>query len=184
MFTITKPRRKLKKLLTVTALLLLLGVVVPGIYSGMSAVGAMSLFASGDSVNDSVSDSAATQVPTEVGGASEVPLAYTAEYAGETENAEILPDNLENAANTELGENNNVVENAANAVNSTDLPENAEISDNSANVANTENVTNAENMENVANADNAENVENAEKSGLWQSLLTVLFGETPEIVRY
>jgi hypothetical protein len=180
MFTITKPRRKLKKLLTVTALLLLLGVVVPGIYSGMSAVGAMSLFASGDSV----SDSAATQVPTEVGGASEVPLAYTAEYAGKTENAEILPDNLENAANTELGENNHVVENNANTVNSADLPKNAEISDNSANVANTENVTNAENMENVANADNAENVENDEKPGLWQNLLTVLFGETPEIVRY
>jgi hypothetical protein len=180
MFTITKPRRKLKKLLTVTALLLLLGVVVPGIYSGMSAVGAMSLFASGDSV----SDSAATQVPTEVGGASEVPLEYTAEYAGETENAEILPDNLENAANTELGENNHVVENDANTVNSVDLPENAEISDNSANVVNAENAENVANAENVTKAENAENIENAEKPGLWQSFLTVLFGETPEIVRY
>ncbi len=177
MFTITKPRRKLKKLLTVTAMLLLLGVVVPGIYSGMSAVGAMSLFASGDSV----SDSAATQVPTEVGSASEVPLAYTAEYVGETENAEILPDNPENAVNAELGENNHVVENAANTVNSADLPENAEISDNSANVVNAENT---ENVANAENADNAENIENAEKPGLWQSLLTVLFGETPEIVRY
>ena len=50
MLTVTKPRRKLKRLLKGGALLLLLGVVVPGIYHGLQTVGAMSLFASGESV--------------------------------------------------------------------------------------------------------------------------------------
>lgn len=44
MLTVTKPRRKLKRLLKGGALLLLLGVVVPGIYYSLQTVGAMSLF--------------------------------------------------------------------------------------------------------------------------------------------
>lgn len=50
MLTVTKPRRKLKRLLKGGALLLLLGVVVPGLYHSLQAVGAMSLFASGENV--------------------------------------------------------------------------------------------------------------------------------------
>lgn len=52
MFMITKPGGKLKKLLTAGALVLLLGVVVPGVYFALSDLGAMSLFAAGDSISD------------------------------------------------------------------------------------------------------------------------------------
>lgn len=51
MFTVTKPRRKLKRLLQAAALVLLLAVVVPGIYHSLESVGAMSLFASGEAVS-------------------------------------------------------------------------------------------------------------------------------------
>lgn len=50
MFTITRPKRKLKKFLGAAALVLLLGVVVPGVYFTLSGVGAMSLFASGEAI--------------------------------------------------------------------------------------------------------------------------------------
>lgn len=52
MFTITKPKGKLKKLLAAGALVLLLGVFVPGVYMALSDVGAMSLFAAGDAIAD------------------------------------------------------------------------------------------------------------------------------------
>ena len=50
MFTITKPKRKLKKLFLAAALVLLLAVAVPGAYFTLSDAGAMSLFASGEAV--------------------------------------------------------------------------------------------------------------------------------------
>ena len=40
MFTVTKPRRKLKRVLQAAALVLLLAVVVPGIYHNLESVGA------------------------------------------------------------------------------------------------------------------------------------------------
>lgn len=52
MFTITKPKGKLKKLLAAGALVLLLGVFVPGVYMALSDMGAMSLFAAGDAIAD------------------------------------------------------------------------------------------------------------------------------------
>ncbi|MBQ3199732.1 MAG: hypothetical protein IJB67_05155 [Firmicutes bacterium] len=52
MFTITKPKGKLKKMLAAGALVLLLGVFVPGVYMALSGVGAMSLFAAGDAIAD------------------------------------------------------------------------------------------------------------------------------------
>lgn len=52
MFTITKPKRKLKKLFSAAALVLLLAVVVPGIYFTLAGVGAMSLFASGEAIGE------------------------------------------------------------------------------------------------------------------------------------
>lgn len=75
MLTVTKPRRKLKRVLQGLALLLLLGVVVPGIYHSLEAVGAMSMFASGEAVT---SDGVAPVAP-------EAPIAQ--EEATETETA-------------------------------------------------------------------------------------------------
>lgn len=47
MLTVTKPRRKLRRILKGAGLLLLLLAVVPGLYYTLSSVGAMSTFASG-----------------------------------------------------------------------------------------------------------------------------------------
>ncbi len=65
MFTVTKPRRKLKRVLQAAALVLLLAVVVPGIYHNLESVGAMSLFASGDAVSGSEEQATQPEATTE-----------------------------------------------------------------------------------------------------------------------
>ncbi len=80
MFTITKPKRKLKKLFSAAALVLLLAVVVPGIYFTLSGVGAMSLFASGEAIGGD-----AEQQPTEQ---TEQTEQTAAEQAGQSEQNE------------------------------------------------------------------------------------------------
>lgn len=157
MFTITKPRRKLKKIMTAAALMLLIGIVVPGVYYSLSAVGAMSLFASGDVV-----------AVREGVGETDVGAEYANEYAEEGEAAVL----------SEKDGNANIVENDINTANSANLAENTQISDKNVNGGNVENAEGADNSE------NDEKNENYEKPGLWQSLLTVIFGETPEIVKY
>ena len=51
MFMITRPRGKMKKLFAAGGMVLLLGVIVPGIYFALSGMGAMSLFAAGDNID-------------------------------------------------------------------------------------------------------------------------------------
>lgn len=65
MFTVTKPRRKLKRVLQAAALVLLLAVVVPGIYHNLESVGAMSLFASGEAVSGSEEQTTQPEATTE-----------------------------------------------------------------------------------------------------------------------
>ncbi len=65
MFTVTKPRRKLKRVLQAAALVLLLAVVVPGIYHNLESVGAMSLFASGEAVSGSEEQATQPEATTE-----------------------------------------------------------------------------------------------------------------------
>lgn len=112
MLTVTKPRRKLKRLLKGGALLLLLGVVVPGIYHGLQTVGAMSLFASGESVQTETGAPTEQSAPPEQAGA--VP----------TENVH----NSGNAENTESTESAGSIEgtDSAESINSTESTINAE----------------------------------------------------------
>lgn len=65
MFTVTKPRRKLKRVLQAAALVLLLAVVVPGIYHSLESVEAMSLFASGEAVSGSEEQTTQPEATTE-----------------------------------------------------------------------------------------------------------------------
>ena len=92
MFTITKPKGKLKKLLTAGALVLLLGVVVPGTYMTLSDVGAMSLFAAGDAIDESTAvDMAASLVQDDAD-----------EQVKQDEIAAATPENTDNAENAEI----------------------------------------------------------------------------------
>lgn len=97
MLTVTKPRRKLKRLLKGGALLLLLGVVVPGIYHGLQTVGAMSLFASGESVQTETGAPTEQSAPPEQAGAVPTENVHNSDSAESVGNAE----KSGNAENTE-----------------------------------------------------------------------------------
>ena len=90
MFTVTKPRRKLKRVLQAAALVLLLAVVVPGIYHSLESVGAMSLFASGDAVSGSEEQTTQPEATTEPEATAQSETTAEAEAAtnqAEAENA-------------------------------------------------------------------------------------------------
>ena len=106
MFTVTKPRRKLKRVLQATALVLLLAVVVPGIYHSLESVGAMSLFASGDAVSGSeeqVTQPEATTEPEATAQSETTAEAEAATNQAEAENAleDEAASGSENEAETE-----------------------------------------------------------------------------------
>lgn len=85
MFTVTKPRRKLKRVLQAAALVLLLAVVVPGIYHSLESVGAMSLFASGDAVSGSEEQAAQPEATTELEAAAQPEATTEPEAADQSE---------------------------------------------------------------------------------------------------
>lgn len=88
MFTVTKPRRKLKRFLQAAALVLLLAVVVPGIYHSLESVGAMSLFASGESVSGPAESINPETAPPENAQADEAAALPETEKAAENPSAE------------------------------------------------------------------------------------------------
>lgn len=110
MLTVTKPRRKLKKLLKGGALLLLLGVVVPGIYYSLQTVGAMSLFVAEDETAQ-VEQSTPAEPQAQTGSEETMAADSGAENdnAGEEENNEEQIDetqvNAEQAAAADTAEN-------------------------------------------------------------------------------
>lgn len=106
MFTVTKPRRKLKRVLQAAALVLLLAVVVPGIYHSLESVGAMSLFASGDAVSGSEEQATQPEATTEPEATAQSETTAEAEAAtnqAEAENAleDEAASGSENEAETE-----------------------------------------------------------------------------------
>ncbi len=106
MFTVTKPRRKLKRVLQAAALVLLLAVVVPGIYHSLESVGAMSLFASGDAVSGSEEQTTQPEATTEPEATAQSETTAEAEVAtnqAEAENAleDEAASGSENEAETE-----------------------------------------------------------------------------------
>ncbi len=106
MFTVTKPRRKLKRVLQAAALVLLLAVVVPGIYHSLESVGAMSLFASGDAVSGSEEQATQPEATTEPEATAQSEMTAEAEAAtnqAEAENAleDEAASGSENEAETE-----------------------------------------------------------------------------------
>ena len=106
MFTVTKPRRKLKRVLQAAALVLLLAVVVPGIYHSLESVGAMSLFASGDAVSGSEEQTTQPEATTEPEATAQSDTTAEAEAAtnqAEAENAleDEAASGSENEAETE-----------------------------------------------------------------------------------
>ncbi len=106
MFTVTKPRRKLKRVLQAAALVLLLAVVVPGIYHSLESVGAMSLFASGDAVSGSEEQTTQPEATTEPEATAQSETTAEAEAAtnqAEAENAleDEAASGSENEAETE-----------------------------------------------------------------------------------
>ncbi len=113
MLTVTKPRRKLKKLLKGGALLLLLGVVVPGIYYSLQTVGAMSLFVAEDETAQVEQSTPAEPAEPQAQTGSEETMAADSgaenDNAGEEENNEEQIDetqvNAEQAAAADTAEN-------------------------------------------------------------------------------
>ncbi len=106
MFTVTKPRRKLKRVLQAAALVLLLAVVVPGIYHSLESVGAMSLFASGEAVSGSEEQATQPEATTEPEATAQSETTAEAEAAtnqAEAENAleDEAASGSENEAETE-----------------------------------------------------------------------------------
>lgn len=106
MFTVTKPRRKLKRVLQAAALVLLLAVVVPGIYHSLESVGAMSLFASGEAVSGSEEQTTQPEATTEPEATAQSETTAEAEAAtnqAEAENAleDEAASGSENEAETE-----------------------------------------------------------------------------------
>ncbi len=106
MFTVTKPRRKLKRVLQAAALVLLLAVVVPGIYHSLESVGAMSLFASGEAVSGSEEQTTQPEATTEPEATAQSETTAEAEVAtnqAEAENAleDEAASGSENEAETE-----------------------------------------------------------------------------------
>lgn len=106
MFTVTKPRRKLKRVLQAAALVLLLAVVVPGIYHSLASVEAMSLFASGEAVSGSEEQATQPEATTEPEATAQSETTAEAEAAtnqAEAENAleDEAASGSENEAETE-----------------------------------------------------------------------------------
>lgn len=106
MFTVTKPRRKLKRVLQAAALVLLLAVVVPGIYHNLESVGAMSLFASGEAVSGSEEQATQPEATTELEATAQSETTAGTEAAtsqAEDENAPVdeAASDSENEAETE-----------------------------------------------------------------------------------
>ncbi|HIU10303.1 MAG TPA: hypothetical protein IAB00_03520 [Candidatus Avidehalobacter gallistercoris] len=105
MFTITKPKRKLRKLFSAAALVLLVAVVVPGIYFTLSGMGAMSLFASGEAISEQHDEQTGNTKQTAV------------EQAGQTEQnvqgEQAKPSEQTAAEQTELAEQSEPVEQKA-----------------------------------------------------------------------
>ncbi len=162
MLTVTKPRRKLKRLLKGGALLLLLGVVVPGIYHGLQTVGAMSLFASGESVQTE------TGVPTEQSAPPEQAPGDSQPLNNE-KNAAAAPDEQAGAVPTENVHNSGNAENTE-SIESTDSAESAN---------STESTINAENTESTGSTE-----EEVDKPGLLERLKAVIFGEQATVQPY
>lgn len=92
MFTVTKPRRKLKRVLQAAALVLLLAVVVPGIYHSLESVGAMSLFASGEAVSGSEEQATQPEATTEPEATAQSETTAEAEAATNQAEAENAPE--------------------------------------------------------------------------------------------
>lgn len=119
MLTVTKPRRKLKRLLKGGALLLLLGVVVPGLYHSLQAVGAMSLFASGENVQTEAAapnQEAEQAEPPQAGGAAPTAQTQPPDIASPQEPVE------PGTPLTQTTEAENVEEGADKAVDSAEKP--------------------------------------------------------------
>ncbi len=113
MFTITKPKRKLKKLFSAAALILLLGVVVPGIYFTLSGVGAMSLFASGEAIGEDAAGQPTEQAaPSEQTEPSEQTAAEPAEPTEPTDQTEPTEPTAAEQAETEPTETTEPAEQA------------------------------------------------------------------------
>lgn len=167
MLTVTKPRRKLKRLLKGGALLLLLGVIVPGIHHGLEAVGAMSLFASGETVTQ-------TEQAAQVETGEQAAQVETGEQAAQAEAGE-------QAAQAEAGEQAAQAEPGEQAAQ-------AETGEQAAQAESGEQVAQAETGEQAAQAETGEQAAPedapAEKPGLWQRLRAVIFGEKAEVIPY
>ncbi len=159
MLTVTKPRRKLKRLLKGGALLLLLGVVVPGIYHGLQTVGAMSLFASGESVQTETGVPTEQSAPPEQAGAVPTENVHNSDSAESVGNAE----KSGNAENTESTE-------SAGSIEGTDSAES---------INSTESTINAENTESTGSTE-----EEVDKPGLLERLKAVIFGEQATVQPY
>ncbi len=174
MLTVTKPRRKLKRLLKGGALLLLLGVVVPGIYHGLQTVGAMSLFASGESVQTE------TGVPTEQSAPPEQAPGDSQPLNNE-KNAAAAPDEQAGAVPTENVHNSDSAESVGNAEKSgnAENTESTESTDSAESANSTESTINAENTESTGSTE-----EEVDKPGLLERLKAVIFGEQATVQPY
>lgn len=175
MFMITKPGGKLKKLLTAGALVLLLGVVVPGVYFALSDLGAMSLFAAGDSISDG------EEAPEPPADNNAEQTAADTEDEAEDENAEqTAADAEEEAEDEDAGQT------------AADIEEKPQDEDAEQTAADTEEEPRDEDAGQTA-ADNAEEPQDEkagqtaadeEKPGFWDSLKTLIFGEQPQVQPY
>ncbi len=157
MLTVTKPRRKLRRILKGVGLLLLLLAVVPGLYYTLSSVGAMSMFASGTMGESGQSGTERGGQPTDEAPAPEG-------GGGEQQAAAQAGDEDSDAADND--EDND--------------EDNAENADNEKAAAGDELKDEAAAAEEGAGA--AEKP--AEKAGLWQALQEVIFGRRPEVHIY
>ena len=155
MLTVTKPRRKLKRILKGGALLLLLGVVVPGIYYSLESMGAMSLFASGDTVVQS----------------------EQAEQGGQNAQAEQMQQIEPKQQTGQLEQTAPVESTESNA-------QNEQIEQNEANEQPSAALDAAAPEEMAAPEEQTAAEDGADKPGLWQRLKAVLFGEKSEVVPY
>ncbi len=180
MLTVTKPRRKLKRLLKGGALLLLLGVVVPGIYHGLQTVGAMSLFASGESVQTE------TGAPTEQSAPPEQAPGDSQSLNNE-KNAAAAPDEQAGAVPTENVHNSDSAESVGNAEKSGNA-ENTESTESAGSIEGTDSAESINSTESTINAENTESTgsteEEVDKPGLLERLKAVIFGEQATVQPY
>lgn len=158
MLTVTKPRRKLKRLLKGGALLLLLGVVVPGIYYSLQTVGAMSLF---------VADDKPAQVEQSAPNEQAAPLTQT--ESEETLAADSAAEEVQGKEEPNAEEPNAEESNAEGQA--------AAAADTVENTAKDSAETPAE-----SSAENSE--PDAKGGGLWAALQAVLFGDRCQVIPY